>query len=217
MCSKQYIVLGALVAVLVGVTTVGLTAQEDPKPRPPTDNPPPDRGPRRAEWTEEDIEALYDILQERSPQQVDRLKRLRDTDPQVFHREIRRLIESGRLGPILAMRRHDPDGFKLHMEAMAARAETGRMRRQLHEAGDAETEALRAQLRAAAERVVDAEFKLREHELTMLKKRLAELESELANRLENRDALVEQYFQRLSAPPLDPPPGDAPRHAPGAP
>jgi len=87
MCSKQYIVLGALVAVLVGVTTVGLTAQEDPKPRPPTDNPPPDRGPRRAEWTEEDIEALYDILQERSPQQGARLHGPSNPArvPSVFH------------------------------------------------------------------------------------------------------------------------------------
>lgn len=187
--------LGVLVISLVvcGLLAIHSSAQDGPqRPRP--------HERREIELTEEEVEVVLSIIAERQPAMAQRLEEMRGSDPEQFRQSLGRLVRNERLRPLMMMHRNDPEGFDLHAAAMRAKAQAGRLRRQLQQAQPAEATEIQQQLRQAAEEVVDSEFKLREHELTQLQKRLHQLRQELSHRRENRDELVEQYYQRLAKP-----------------
>lgn len=187
-------VMGGLAgAAMLSMQTI---AQDEPqRPRPQERRP--------IDLTDEEFEVLISIVGERQPAAADRLKALKESDPEQFRQTLRRLLDHERLRPLLAMKRNDPRGFELHLATIRAKARAGELRRQIAEAQATGSDAdpLRLQLRQAAEQVVEAEFKTREHELAQLRKRLDRLEQDLADRRANRDKLVAQYYDRLSQPP----------------
>jgi DNA repair exonuclease SbcCD ATPase subunit len=188
---RWWLVLAAAVAVVGGGVTVHSLAQDEGRPRP--------HERRWSELSEDEVESLLEIVGERQPAAAERLRQLRESDPEQFRHAVRRLVDHERLRPLLMMRRSDPEGFELHGAAMRAKAQAERLRRQLQQAADARADELRQQLRQAAADVVDAEFKVREYELSQLRKRLEELRQDLAHRRQNRQTLIDQYYTRLTA------------------
>ena len=180
------------VVIASGLQTLSSSAQDEPQRARQADR-------RGTELSDEEVEIVLAIIAERQPTMAQRLTQLKESDPEQFRQSVARLVSNERLRPLMMMRRTDPEGFELHVAAMRAKAQAGRLRRQLHQIDSASAVEAQQQLRQAAEEVIDSEFKLREHELAQLRKRLEQLQQDLSHRRENRDELVEQYYQRLTS------------------
>src|SRR5688500_6805058 len=127
--SRSVFLIAAMAAVVCAVLVRVASVAQDASSRP--------RAAQRAavDLSDEEFDALLSIVAERQPAMVERVRNLRETDPEQFKQAARRLLDHERFRPLLAMRRNDPAGFELHMVALRAKAQAGRLRRQLSEAG----------------------------------------------------------------------------------
>jgi hypothetical protein len=189
-----------IAAVLACVAALGVTGFADPDedPRRPLR---PERRPAAApmELTDEQVELVLDFLSAWRPSAVERLEQLKASDPEAYREAVARMAASDRIRHMLAMQRHDPEGFAARAQEFRAIARAERLGRELRDAGGG-TEDLQRQVRDAASEVVDARLKVREHDLARLQKQLEDLRAELEDQRQNRRQLIDRYYQRLLKP-----------------
>lgn len=203
------IALFVLLLPLAGLTQ--LFAQPPPirEQHPPPLGPPPT------------IEKFFDIIRQRNPEEYERLRSLRETDPEAFLDEIESRIEQERIrrglgappgqgpGPRMAPRRDrefrrlrpgdEGDAMSVHSPEVEAHEQKAReIAASLRTAKTDEERAARIQeLRDELARAFDLREQLRRDRIKQMRERLDKLEAFLATRQSNRDAILDRRVNEL--------------------
>ncbi|MCW5775327.1 MAG: hypothetical protein KIS87_02630 [Phycisphaeraceae bacterium] len=178
----------------------------------PFEQEPPPVGELPPPATDEEVMAFLDSA---VPPIARRLREVRDAEPWVVERTVRRL--AGRVAEIRVAREHDPALADLMVAETRSGLLVADALREVHRAvlGGGDEGALpaaSASLRGALEAQFDARIKRREHEIVSLSLRIEELRAELTRQHAERetfiDRAVEQAVERAKRMPARP---DEPR------
>jgi len=162
--------------------------------RPFEQEPPDGEAPPRA--TDEEVMAFLDSA---VPPIARRLREVRDAEPWVVERTVRRL--AGRVAEIRVAREHDPALADLMVAETRSGLLVADALRDVHRAvlGGGDEAALRAasaSLRGALEAQFDARIERREHEIVSLGRRIEELRAELTRQHAERDAFIDRAVEQ---------------------
>ena len=158
------------------------------EPPPPRDMPPP--------ATDEEVMAFLDSA---VPPIARRLREVRDAEPWVVERTVRRL--AGRVAEIRLAREHDPALADLMVAETRSGLLVADALRDVHRAvtgggDDNALQAASASLRGALEAQFDARIKRREHEIIALTRRIEELRAELSRQHAEREAFIDRAVEQ---------------------
>lgn len=156
---------------------------------PPVGEPPPPA-------TDEEVMAFLDSA---VPPIARRLREVRDAEPWVVERTVRRL--AGRVAEIRVAREHDPALADLMVAETRSGLLVADALRDVHRAvlsgGDESAlPAASASLRGALEAQFDARIKRREHEIVSLSRRIEELRAELTRQHAEREAFIDRAVEQ---------------------
>lgn len=150
-----------------------------------TAKPPPHREGKRAEHRE-----LLEKVREKHPEKFDHLMRLRDEDPKAFRHAMRRVrahmgMDGDADDPQLRAEKEKMRGLREEMrDAIAAyRAAEGE-----------DKDRARDEVSELAEEIFDAKQSHRQRRLERIRSHVDELEAEIKERAENREALIEEWI-----------------------
>ncbi len=151
-------------------------------------------GPPSVEVTDEEVRAF---IEARLPELGERLSRVQSMSEPGGERLFRRL--RGRIAELVALEREDPDLATLKLAEMKSGmrvVEAAAAYRRAETSGTG-VDAAREELRAAMAEQFDAHLALRAHEVTRTRARIAELEAELAEQAERKDAFLDEKVDTL--------------------
>ncbi len=202
------IALLALLLPIAGVTQLAAQPPPNREPGPPPGPPP-------------SIEKFFDIIRQRNPEEYERLRQLRETDPAAFRAEIAARIEQERIrrgigappgegpGPRMAprgdreFRRPRPgeegDAMAVHSPEVEAHERKAReIAESLRAAKTDEERAARTrELRDELAQAFDLREQLRRERIKQMRERLEKVEAFLAARQANRDAILDRRVNEL--------------------
>lgn len=198
-----------LVITVAGGLNLGAQPPAGDRPPPPPPGPPPT------------VERFFEIIRNRNPDEYERLRQLRETDPTAFRQEILDRIERERArrgfappavegpGP-RAFRNGDRetrrprggdagDAMKVHSpEIEAHERKAQELAEQARSAKtDEERAALLKALRAELASAFDLREQMRRERIQQMRERLEKVESFLALRQANRDAILDRRVREL--------------------
>lgn len=155
----------------------------------------PRGGPRDRMLTDEQVEERLAILEKVHPRLAERL---RQTDTERARHMLRR---HWRLGNLLRMKQHDPEGFELRVEDMRLERQGRELGRQIR-AGDWPKDSDRGkqacqELRELVARHFEVRQTIRAHELAKLDRRIKELKTAIGQRIEKKDQIIEDQYEQL--------------------
>lgn len=167
-------------------------------PPPGRDGPP---GPD-APMTRQDREQIREFIRENFPAVWERLQAAERGSPQRAERLLTTMRP--RLAELMDLKRRDETLFRLKLEdtrSFMGALEAARELRQLRArgAGEPDIAAAEAKVRALIAASVDAQLKYKAHELEALGGRIEELRKELDGLRADRESIIDQRTQRLTA------------------
>ena len=194
-----------LAACLISCLALGVSGLAQTKPV-SRDNPLPASRPieREAALTDKQVETVLELVSTSRPALAQRLRQLKQSDPQAFHKAVRRMAAQERTRRFLALQESDPEGFDVRIAEWRAADEANHLAHALRKAKTPEEiEKLKPRLRAAVEQQFDARLKVRERELARLEKRLVQLRDNLRQTQARREKMIEEQYQKSLAAPAE--------------
>ncbi len=204
--------------LLIALSTATLAwAQLPPGDKPPHERRPMPPGPGQPP----PIELFFEMMRQRNPEEFERLRRLRETDPAAFRAELaeriqrergRRGVDGGPLGrrgippyDEREARRAPPargDGDVLHIrtpELDKMESKTRELARAFREAkSEDERSKMKEELRGEIARLFDLRERLRRERVEQMRERLEKVEQLLADRAAHREAIIERRLNEMS-------------------
>jgi hypothetical protein len=163
------------------------------------DHPPP------AKFTDEQADAVLDIVRARRPGLAQKLAAM---SPEDRRADLARLLP--RMRGLLEMKRRDPDGFALLKDQWTMEAQAADLARKVHAGTDAEKN--KAALHDVVAKQFEQHFKLLDHETAQLEKRISQVRADIKTQQATKQQLIDQRIQHLlAAPPPQPEDTLAPR------
>lgn len=148
--------------------------------------PPPHRDGKRAEHRE-----LLELVREKHPEKFDHLMRLKEEDPKAFRHAMRRVRDH-----MSAVMKSDDPRMREEKEKMRGLREDMREAIRVYRTAEGQDkESARADVEELAEVIFDAKQEHRKLRLERIRAHLGELETEIAERESNRDALIEEWLE----------------------
>lgn len=170
---------------------------------------PPDRSRYRQgmggrSWDDEDDEQmspeqvaeLMNFAEREFPKLHRRLISIRETDPTLFRKMIRRV--RGPVSEIVRIQQHDPKAARRLIDAHRIEIDLTELQSQYQAAkNDAQREQLKATMRELVVKRCELRLQRLKAEITELEKRLEHAKKEMANRERDQDQIVDQELSRL--------------------
>lgn len=180
----------------------------------PVDNPPPPPGPGELlpppggpeGQPPPPVQLLMQHWKNNNPAEFERMKKLREDDPEAFREELHRKLEKAREERGFGRRggpggRGSPDGELLPPNPELQAAEN-KVRERVEAWRAADSEEGKAQARAALQDALRESFDLREQarreRLAQMEKKMNELRSSLEKRQQQRQAIIDKRLQELT-------------------
>jgi hypothetical protein len=191
-------------------------AREMPPPRegPPPEGPGP--GPGDQDGERPPLQRFLEILRQQNPQEFDRLKSLRESDPAAFRKELHERLQQERDkrglqgGPGAGLREQmgrrmmeggpGPDGMNVRSP------EIDRLEKATHDlaqsyrkaTGDAEKARLQGELKQTLEQAFDLREQLRRERFEQTEARLRKVREMMEQRQAQRDAIIDRRLKELT-------------------
>jgi hypothetical protein len=135
-----------------------------------------------------EVQELMQHIQEKWPEKFERLMTLRESDPERFHQQMRKIRNHMGMG-----KKMDPE-LREHHEAMREKHDAFRdMAAQHPEANKKEQATIHAELLTMAEEMFDLRQEGRLLRLTRAKARIAKMETEIAERDQAREDIITDF------------------------
>jgi len=166
---------------------------------------PPFGGVTADELSEKDIERVMEVLDAANPQMAQRLRDVRRQSEPEFREALAEVASSRRIRWLMMQKKFDPEGFRLRAAEYRIRHRIDRVTDRLAETGtdSEEAEELKHDLRNLLGDAFEARQRVREHELARLERRIEDLRSELQEKNQRKEELIEQRYQELLKDPSD--------------
>jgi hypothetical protein len=156
--------------------------------------------------TDQDIRDILQFTQEYLPALYESLLQMQENDPARFRPLCRRLRFE--IGQLKALKKTDEAAFQKALEEKRLQFVARNLADRLRAAQDpAERDRLQTQLRETVGKLFDAELATREAHIRLLEKKLKEIQAELRQRADQREAIVQNRTEEM----LKPEPQDAER------
>ncbi len=179
-------------------------------PREGLDGPPDRRGPKPKSWqdlSKKERAEVVEFLEEHFPLMSIELKNLRDRNPEVFKRRMRRVIPEVRR--VMELMKINPQRAKLHIQErkldMQMRYKANMFRKSRD---DLQRVKLRQELDDLATQGFDVQLQLRQMEISDLQTRMGELATRLEEAKELRPKMIRQRVETLLSADRNRPPRD---------
>lgn len=158
-----------------------------------------------AEHREQDIARVMEFFRITQPDVYDQALTFKETDPARFEKLVRGAV--GTVNRLETLRKQDPALFDLKMQDLTLAYKSMRLAKELQKQDlpAADHDRLMTEMTAVVTTEFDVAQQMREHEIAYLKSRLTDLDKQLQDRANDKDALIKQRTQDLlqKAPPLD--------------
>lgn len=155
-------------------------------------------GDRAPELTDQRIEQMMTVINEHAPEYAAQLESLRERDPEAFRKLLRKLAP--RFEAARQFHERDPEGFALHMRYKRLSAEIGRtVHRYRKTSDDSEKTELRDRLRELVDQRFALQIEQARREVVRIEQRLDTLRTEIAQREQNREQLVDEQLDKVLA------------------
>jgi hypothetical protein len=139
---------------------------------------------------------MVKFVKENAPEIFATWEKLKASRPDEAERFFRNVLE--RLMHLRPMKEHDPDRFELELKAFRADSKCLELAESARQTQDqAKKEEAKANLRKAVEELFDLRQQTRKKELEELRKRVAELESDISRRQEKRGEMIDRRLAQL--------------------
>ncbi len=223
---RLYATTAVMAAAILGCPVTGLAqddgqSDDDPPPkmrhhdevrkhrghdRPGDHRPMRDRRQIHTNWSmssSEQIDERIAIVRQVYPELADQLEKTKESNPK---RVIRKLHEHWpMLQRLMHLKKNDSQGFKLHVQDIRLAFEcnklNGQMRAAVAEQDTDKSGVLRQRLRGIVAEHFDVRQKMKEHELAKLEKRIDKLRTQLKNRVEKKDEIIQERLDEFTRKP----------------
>ena len=194
--------LGMLVAGTAWAGPGGDYLKEGPPPHERGQRPPPppgmEHGPPPVELMEhiiENEESILERIKKRRPELYEELVEKKETDPKGYVRSLLRFVNMGK------QRHRDPQLERRQRELRTLHRELGHLAEGFDGLSAAEQEDRRNEMEAMAQDLFDLKQSDRRAALEDLKRRLEVLETEISDRENTQDQIIEEHVDGLLNPP----------------
>jgi hypothetical protein len=174
------------------------------RPRGPRDGDDDRRGEVRT-IPPEDLDVALDILAEFRADTAQELRELAKDNPEAAAARLARSFP--RIHEFIQMKQREPERFDLHLRSMRVMRETWQLKKQIFEArrdGNAEAiDELSGKLREQVAEMFDIRLALRRLEVEELRAKLQEVEAELEDAEQNREAYIDEKLEEELDPSRD--------------
>ena len=191
-----------IIMITILISTVILSGTILAQPPMGFQPPPPDAGPEMGEPPPHHtppVDRWMQFLQQKDPEEFERLSTLRKDDPEAFRNELAEKLRhhrgkgrEGRHGMHNMMEENTP-------EMQALTTELNKLSRSYKETDDpAEKEALRTTITDTVRELYELRYTARQEKLQEAEAKIQKLREHLAQRYENRDKIIERRVQELT-------------------
>lgn len=220
---KKLTVLLALTAALAQAQPPPDAMAPEPAPwearqmPPPREGPPPEGpGPGDQGGDRPPLQRFLEILRQQNPQEFDRLKNLRESDPAAFRKELHERLQQEREkrglpgGPGDDLREHmgrrimeggpGPEGMNVRSPEIDRLEKASRDLAQSYRnaTGEAEKARLQAELKQNLEQAFDLREQLRRERFQQMEARVRKVREMMDQRQAQRDAIINRRLQELT-------------------
>ncbi len=146
----------------------------------------------------EQVAELMDFTKKEFPKLHRRLVSVRETDPVMFRRMIRRV--RGPVSEIVRIQHHDPKAARRLIDAHRIEIDLTEFQSRYRAAtSDAQREQLKSEMRELVAKRCELRLERLKDEVTGLEKRLEDAKQEMAKREKDKDQIIDQELNRLLA------------------
>jgi hypothetical protein len=146
----------------------------------------------------EQVAELMDFTKKEFPKLHRRLVSVRETDPVMFRRMIRRV--RGPVSEIVRIQHHDPKAARRLIDAHRIEIDLTEFQSRYRAAtSDAQREQLKSEMRELVAKRCELRLQRLKDEVTGLEKRLEDAKQEMAKREKDKDQIIDQELNRLLA------------------
>lgn len=142
------------------------------------------------------VESALQIIAEIMPGNAQRLKELREKDPEQFQQLLRRLFDQ-RVGVLVRLKERDPDYFVYKFAERKLESKAYILSRRIKKSDPKQVAPLQAQLRQMLHELFGARLRTREFELARLESRLESLRAQVKQQRDQKQALIDKRYDEL--------------------
>lgn len=148
---------------------------------------------------EEQVKVALDVLDEMQPRVAERLRSLREENPERFEASL------SRIGPhalhMANLRENDPQAYELRVRENELGIEAMHLARKARHAADDDDEQAREAVRQELKQILEQQFEVRtqllEHEMAQVESRLEKLRDQLGEQKQQREQFIERRYELI--------------------